>query len=190
MIFDDVEVPRDRVFIDGNLPVYNSVMSASWRAQRDASDDDPGVDQAGVRLGHRQPHGRSDQRHRSRTHADAGRDLELCRIGPQPRSFAGEQGAHEYGNGVLVPGRAADAARCAPCCRYWFPRVNEIIRLIGSHNVLATPTAAQFADPELRPLIDKYLRGAGDVTAEERARVFRLGWDFAGSALAQPERAV
>ena len=25
---------------------------------------------------------------------------------------------------------------------FWFPRVNEIIRLIGSHNVLATPTAA------------------------------------------------
>jgi len=56
--------------------------------------------------------------------------------------------------------------------------------LIGSHNVLATPTAAQFADPLLRPLIDKYLRGARDVTAEQRARIFRLGWDFAGTALA------
>ena len=67
---------------------------------------------------------------------------------------------------------------------YWFPRVNEIIRLIGSHNVLATPAAGAFADPALRPLIDKYLRGAGDVSALERARVFRLGWDFAGSALA------
>ena len=36
----------------------------------------------------------------------------------------------------------------------------------------------------MRPLIDKYLRGAGDTTAEDRARIFRLGWDFAGSALA------
>jgi aromatic ring hydroxylase len=67
---------------------------------------------------------------------------------------------------------------------HWFPRVNEIIRLIGSHNVLCTLTAAQFADPQLRPLIDTYLRGAQGVTAEQRARVFRLGWDFAGSALA------
>ena len=32
VIFDNVEVPRHRVFINGNLPVYNSVMSASWRA--------------------------------------------------------------------------------------------------------------------------------------------------------------
>ena len=67
---------------------------------------------------------------------------------------------------------------------FWFPRVNEIIRLIGSHNVLATPTAEQLADPYLRPLIDTYIRGAGNVSAETRARVFRLGWDFAGSALA------
>ena len=32
-------------------------------------------------------------------------------------------------------------------------------------------------------LIDTYLTGAGDVDAEERIRVFRLGWDFAASAL-------
>jgi aromatic ring hydroxylase len=32
VIFDNVEVPRNRVFCDGNLPVYNTVMSASWRA--------------------------------------------------------------------------------------------------------------------------------------------------------------
>jgi 4-hydroxyphenylacetate 3-monooxygenase len=50
--------------------------------------------------------------------------------------------------------------------------------------VLATPAAEQFADPYLRPLIDTYIRGAGDVSAQTRARVFRLGWDFAGSALA------
>ena len=42
----------------------------------------------------------------------------------------------------------------------WFPRVNEILRLIGSHNVFCAPTAAQMADPDLRPLIDRYLPGA------------------------------
>ena len=66
----------------------------------------------------------------------------------------------------------------------WFPRVNEILRLIGSHNVFATPTAAQMADKDLRPLIDRYLPGAKGMAAEERIRIFRLVWDFAGSALA------
>ena len=62
--------------------------------------------------------------------------------------------------------------------------MNEIIRLLGSHNLLATPTASQLDDPTLRPLIDRYLRGAKGVSAEERIRVFRLAWDFVGSALA------
>jgi 4-hydroxyphenylacetate 3-hydroxylase C terminal/GAF domain len=95
----------------------------------------------------------------------------------------GEDGAYEYGNGAwFLDHKPLDALRAT--LPFWFPRVNEIIRLIGSHNVLCTPTSAQFADPTLRPLIDKYLRGAGDTTAEDRARIFRLGWDFAGTALA------
>jgi len=64
------------------------------------------------------------------------------------------------------------------------PRVNEILRMIGSHNLFATPTAAQMADKDLRPLIDRYLPGAKGMPAEERIRIFRLAWDFAGSGLA------
>ena len=30
VIFDNVEIPRDRVFIDGNLAVYNGVLRSSW----------------------------------------------------------------------------------------------------------------------------------------------------------------
>ena len=94
-----------------------------------------------------------------------------------------EQGAYEWGNGVWFPdGRPFRALR--PLLPLWFPRVNEIIRLLGSHNLLAAPTSAQLADPSLRPLIDRFLRGAKDVTAEQRARIFRLAWDFVGSALA------
>jgi 4-hydroxyphenylacetate 3-monooxygenase len=65
----------------------------------------------------------------------------------------------------------------------WFPRVNEIISLIGSHFMLATPRARQFDYPELRPLLDTYLSGAGEIDAKERAAVFRLAWDFVGTGL-------
>jgi aromatic ring hydroxylase len=65
----------------------------------------------------------------------------------------------------------------------WMPRVAEIITLIGSHNLLTTPSRSQLADPALRPLIDEMLHGADGVTADERAAVFRLAWDFVGSAL-------
>ncbi|HQT77166.1 MAG TPA: 4-hydroxyphenylacetate 3-hydroxylase C-terminal domain-containing protein, partial [Rhodopila sp.] len=181
VIFDNVEVPRHRVFIDGNLPVYNSVMSASWRSNA--------MHQTMIRawtklefawgLACRMADaiGAND----AVTQQMLG---ELWSYAELTRSavMAGEQGAHHYGNGAwFLDQRPMDALRAT--LPYWFPRVNEIIRLIGSHNVLATPTAAEFADPDLRPLIDKYLRGARDVSAEERARIFRLGWDFAASAL-------
>ena len=73
--------------------------------------------------------------------------------------------------------------RCDRCCQPGSPRVNEIIRLIGAHNLLTTPRAAEFADPSLRRLIDTYLPGVAGVSAERRAHIFRLAWDFAGSAL-------
>lgn len=182
VIFDNVEIPRDRVFIDGNLPVYNTVMSASWRANA--------MHQTMIRAWTKLEFAwavacRMAEAINARDPVTQQMLGEIWTYAELTRSaiLAGEQGAHEYGNGAwFLDRRPMDALRAV--LPDWFPRVNEIIRLIGSHNVLATPTAAQFADTQLRPLIDKYLRGAGDVTAKERARIFRLGWDFAGSALA------
>jgi aromatic ring hydroxylase len=96
---------------------------------------------------------------------------------------AAEDQAFEWGNGVWFPhgGPLASLRAILPT---WFPRVGEIITLIGSHNLLAAPTRAQLDDRDLRPLIDKFLRGAKGIEAEERARVFRLAWDFVGTALA------
>ena len=62
-------------------------------------------------------------------------------------------------------------------------RINDIIKSMGSHNLLATPTAAAFQDPRLGPLLQKYLPGANGISAQERARIMRTAWDFAGSAL-------
>jgi aromatic ring hydroxylase len=62
--------------------------------------------------------------------------------------------------------------------------VNEIIALIGSHNLLAAPSRRELDDVTLRPLIDEFLHGAGVVGAEDRAALFRLAWDFVGSSLA------
>ena len=64
----------------------------------------------------------------------------------------------------------------------WFPRVNEIIRQLGSHNLLTTPARAALDDHTLRPLLEKYLKGVG-ADAEQRSRLFRLAWDFAATAL-------
>jgi aromatic ring hydroxylase len=182
VIFDDVEVPKDRVFIDANVAAYNAVMRTSWSANI--------MQQTMIRA----------QTKLEFAWGLANRMLK-CINGKQPAAqemlgeiwafsefaraaiYAAEMQATEHPGGVWFPDvRPLHALRAS--LPYWFPRVNEIIRLIGSHNVFATPTQAQMHDPELKPLIDRYLRGAGDMSAEERVRVFRLGWDFVGSGLA------
>ncbi|KAB7741537.1 4-hydroxyphenylacetate 3-hydroxylase [Parvibaculum sedimenti] len=182
VIFDDVEVPWDRLHINCNLPVYNQVMTTGWY---------PNVMQQTM------------IRAQTKLEFAWGLGTRMCEAinGLQPPAMqmlgeiwtfsefarsciqSAEENAHEFGNGVWFP-QGAPLVALRATLPTWFPRVNEIIRLLGSHNLLAAPTEAQLADPKLRPLIDQFMRGAGDVTAEQRARVFRLAWDFVGSALA------
>lgn len=181
VIFDDVEVPRDRVFIDANLPVYNSVMKTSWW---------PNIMQQTMIRAHTKLTFAWGLATRMAEAINASQPQvqhmlgEIAMYAEFARSaiLAAEQAAHEYGNGLwcLDLGPLVALRAALPT---WFPRVNEIIRQIGSHNLLTTPSRAAFADRELRPLIDKYLRGV-DISAEQRARLFRLAWDFSGTALA------
>ncbi len=181
VIFDDVEIPRDRVFIDGNLGVYNSVMQTTWM---------PNIMQqtmirAAVKLDF--AWGLARRMARAVNAKDPGTQQmigEIWTFAEFARSavLAAETEAFDHGNGFWAPDvRPLYALRCS--LPSWFPRVNEILNLMGSHFLLATPRASQFDDPELRPLIDAYLSGAEGVGSEERARIFRLAWDFTGTTM-------
>ena len=182
VIFDDVEVPRDRVFINANRAAYNTVMNTGWY---------PNVMQQTM------------IRAQTKLEFAYGLATRMCETindsSPAAKQMLGEiwtyaeltraalhsaeTAAFEYGNGVWFPNGGPLAALRA-ILPTWFPRVGEIITLLGSHNLLAAPTEAEFSDPKLRRLIDIYLRGAGDIGAQDRARIFRLAWDFVGSGLA------
>ncbi len=64
--------------------------------------------------------------------------------------------------------------------RTFFPfvntRLNEVVRLIGSSNLVMTPTEADFANPELAAELEGYIAGP-DMSAKERVRIMKLGWD-------------
>jgi aromatic ring hydroxylase len=96
---------------------------------------------------------------------------------------AAEDAAYDYGNGVWCPATGPLAALRA-LLPTWMPRATEIIRLLGSHHLLTAPSLSMIRNAELKPLLDRYLCGVNDVSAETRARVFRLAWDFAGTGLA------
>ena len=96
---------------------------------------------------------------------------------------AAEAGAHQSGNGAFfcddTPGPAIRGLMPA-----WMVRANEIIKLLGSHNLLATPSLAAFDNPRDRAADRAFFAGRqGNQGAKERAQVFRAAWDFAGSGV-------
>jgi 4-hydroxyphenylacetate 3-monooxygenase oxygenase component len=182
LIFDDVVVPHERIFIDGNLEVYNSAMATSWGPNI--------MQQTCIRA-----HAKLQFAHELGTRmAEALNDTrpatlemlgEIWTYSEFARSAirTAEEEAHEYADDAWFPDVRPLAALRASLPQ-WFPRVNEILQLIGSHNLLAVASEAMLADVALRPHIDHYMKGAGTTTAEDRSRLFRLAWDFTGSALA------
>ena len=64
--------------------------------------------------------------------------------------------------------------------RIFFPFVHaravEIMRLVGSSGLVMTPTEKDFANPALKELLPRYLRGR-NTPAEERVRIMKLAWD-------------
>ena len=82
VIFDNVEIPYDRLFIDCNLAGLQLRDEPDLVAQHHAADDDPRADEAGVRVGHRHAHGRCDQREPTADTAGARRNLDIRRDDP------------------------------------------------------------------------------------------------------------
>ena len=181
VIFDDVEVPRERLFVDGRTDIYNAIRTSgivenltnqsTLRAQTKL--------EFAYGLATRMAEALNDQS--PATLEMLGELLAYVEVTRSAVLLSAEHGRH-VGDGVwfpdprpLVPMRSLLAT--------WFPRVAEIIALIGSHNLLAAPSRKQLDDPALRPLLDEFLHGANGMDAEQRAALFRTAWDFVGSGL-------
>jgi len=61
-----------------------------------------------------------------------------------------------------------------------YPRMIEILQLLGSSSFLLTPSEADFKGP-MAPAIEQYL-ATDNTTAKDRVKLFRLAWDVAGNA--------
>ncbi|MCS5575196.1 MAG: hypothetical protein NZ789_19905 [Pseudomonadales bacterium] len=182
LIFDEVEVPKHRVFCDSNPTVFNSAMRNGWTGNI--------MQQTVVRalvklefaydLANRIANvtGQMERSEITQMLGELWSYAELTRATLR----AAEAGAYDYGDGTWFCDEAPFIA-LRPTMPGWMVRVNDILKQLGSHNLLATPASADFDDEVLKPLLTEYLRGAEDSGAEERARLFRTAWDFTGSAL-------
>jgi 4-hydroxyphenylacetate 3-monooxygenase len=182
VIFDDVEVPRNCVFIDSKPDVYNSVMAmTNWWANIMQQTTIRAVTKLefAYALACRLAEAVNDEQ--PATHDMLGEIYSYAEMA-RTAVLLSEERSGDRGEGVWFPeGRPLHPMR--GLLATWFPRVNEIITIIGSHNLLAAPSRHMLDDARLRPLIDEFLHGADGFDAEYRSALYRLAWDFVGSGL-------
>ncbi|SDI17458.1 4-hydroxyphenylacetate 3-hydroxylase family protein [Nonomuraea jiangxiensis] len=84
-------------------------------------------------------------------------------------------------NGAVLPNPAYGMAY------RWFmqlayPRVKEIIQQdVASGLIYVNSSADDFKNPDVRPYLDKYLRGSNGADAVDRVKVMKLLWDAVGT---------
>ncbi|MFV0524936.1 MAG: 4-hydroxyphenylacetate 3-hydroxylase N-terminal domain-containing protein [Acidimicrobiales bacterium] len=179
-IFDDVEIPKSDVWIDAKPEIYNSVMFTSpwW----------PNImQQTTIRaltklefiygLALRMTQAVNDTSEKTlQLLGEIQIYVELTRSSlliAEERMITWESGNVTPEARALHPLRAQLPA--------WFVRVNDILKEIGSSKLLATAARGQLDDPRIGPLLEEFLPGAEGIDPEQRAAVFRMGWDLVGT---------
>jgi aromatic ring hydroxylase len=181
VIFDDVEVPKGRVFLDGDTVGYSEVISdTGWRGHI--------MHQAFTRayvklcfafgLGHVIANTIGVVRF-DHIQEKLGQIWNMCEL-TRSAIVAAEAGSSIDEGGVWYPDDRSFLALRGEMPK-WLPRANELLQLIGGGGYMCTPSRADLDGP-LRPLIDRFYQAAG-ADAERRVRLFRLAWDFLGSDL-------
>lgn len=65
-----------------------------------------------------------------------------------------------------------------------YPTLIQFLQRLGASGLMALPSVEDLSVPELRPYIDQYFQAA-NASADERIRLFHLAWDIAVSSFGQ-----
>jgi 4-hydroxyphenylacetate 3-monooxygenase len=180
VFFDDVLVPWERVFLLGDVDLINgtaitthsSMHSAHQGAAKNVAKCEFVL---GVALLMTQTLGNAHLPHSEERLGELMMQTELMKACMR----AAEADAELDEWGVMCPARLpVEITRNLFMTAY--PRMVEILQLLGSSSFMITPSEADFASP-LAPEIEQYL-ATDTATARDRVKLFRLAWDIAGSA--------
>jgi 4-hydroxyphenylacetate 3-monooxygenase len=87
-------------------------------------------------------------------------------------------------DGTLIPNPEACSAYQLMMTEL-YPRARKIfMQELGSSMTYTGSHAADWHTPEIRPYLDRFLRGSGQVPAEQRVKLMRMIWDAVGSEFA------
>ncbi|MFN8201237.1 MAG: 4-hydroxyphenylacetate 3-hydroxylase N-terminal domain-containing protein [Solirubrobacteraceae bacterium] len=87
----------------------------------------------------------------------------------------------QLGGHALLPNESYGTAYAA-MAPVMYRRVKEIIQsTVSSGLIYLNSNAVDFDQPQMRRYMDRFMRGTGGITAEERSKVMKLFWDAIGS---------
>jgi aromatic ring hydroxylase len=193
LMFDEVFVPNERVIVDGDIAAYNAIMGTR-----------PGFTslQACTRstmklrflVGMATAVARANGRDKTaRFQAAIGELTALVAVAEGIRSGiivdahrrvqAFEQGKLAIEGDGLAEAKAIGSPGNA-AVNFFFPYANtkavDVLRLAAGSGVLAM-SEADYAHPEVAPLMDEWLIGPG-VDAQKRLALMKLAWDMTGTS--------
>ncbi|KGX91447.1 4-hydroxyphenylacetate 3-monooxygenase, oxygenase component [Pontibacillus marinus] len=107
---------------------------------------------------------------------DKGTEIMLALETMKSHLYRAEHNATLDESGTMTPDFAPlDAAR------NWYPRIyprlTEIIRILGASGLMGIPTEADFSHEEIGPILHRALQGK-NLEGYERVQLFRLAWDM------------
>lgn len=179
--FDNVFIPWEKVFVCGNSSICNrtfgetnAVAHMSHQVVSKAIVKTEFI--LGVALSIMDAIGIDQFQHVK----DKGRDIMIILETMRSHLYRAEHNAKLDSSGMMTPDFAAlDAAR------NWYPRIypkmTEIIRVLAASGLTGIPTEADFANPDIGPIIERGLQ-AKHLNGYERVQLFRLAWDLTASA--------
>ncbi|WP_026909294.1 4-hydroxyphenylacetate 3-monooxygenase, oxygenase component [Paucisalibacillus globulus] len=179
--FDNVFVPWERVFVCGNSSVCNRTFKETnavvhMAHQVLAKNIVKTEFVLGVALSMMDAIGIDGFQHVQ----DKGTEIMLTLETMKSHLYRAEHNAKLDKSGTMTPDFAAlDAAR------NWYPKVyprlTEIVRILGASGLMGIPTEADFNHEEIGPIIHRGLQGK-NLEGFERVQLFRLAWDMTLSA--------
>ena len=180
VFFDDVLVPWERVFVLGDVDLINATAvtthSAVHTAHQGAAKNLAKSEFVlGVALLMTHTLGNAHLPHTEERLAELTMYAELTRA--CIRSAEADARLDEWGVMCPVP-LQIELTRNLFMTAY--PRMAEILELLGSSSFMIVPSEADFQSP-LAPNIEQYL-ATDTAGARDRVKLFRLAWDIAGSA--------
>ncbi|MGE8205025.1 4-hydroxyphenylacetate 3-monooxygenase, oxygenase component [Heyndrickxia sp. NPDC080065] len=179
--FENVFVPWDRVFVCGNSSICNRTFRETnavvhMAHQVVAKNIVKTEFLLGLALSIMDAIGIDQFQHVQ----DKGTEIMLALETMRSHLYRAEHNAKPDKWGTMTPDYAAlDAAR------NWYPRMYprlvEILRILGASGLMGIPTQADFQNEDIGALIHRGLQGK-NLEGYERVQLFRLAWDMTMSA--------